>query len=85
MDAKIVELTEDDGGLADKIEQADTCKEALYESILKVDKVLNIDPTVHATRGIPLITAQAMLKHACVNRVKLLYCLELLPGCLFVW
>ena len=42
LDAEIVDL--DEGGLADKIEQADTYKETLYESTLKVDRILNATP-----------------------------------------
>ena len=44
LDAEIVDLIEDEGGLADEIEQADTYRETLYESILKVDRILNATP-----------------------------------------
>ena len=37
LDAKIVDLIEDEGGLADEIELTDTYKETLYEAVLKVD------------------------------------------------
>ena len=45
LDAEIVDLIEDEGELAEEIEQADTYKEGLYESILKVDRFLNTTPT----------------------------------------
>ena len=44
LDTEIVDLIEDEGGLADEIEQADTYKETLYEAILKVDRLLNATP-----------------------------------------
>ena len=46
LDAEIVNLIEDEGGLADEIEQADTYKETncISESILKVDRILNATP-----------------------------------------
>ena len=46
LDTEIVDLIEDEGGLADEIEQADTYKETLYETILKVDRVLNATPPI---------------------------------------
>ena len=49
LDAYIVELIEDEGGVAEKIEQADACKETMYESILKVDRLLN--NSTHLQRG----------------------------------
>ena len=50
LDAEIVKLTEDEGSLVHEIEQADIGREALYEAVLKVDKVLDVKPPVHATQ-----------------------------------
>ena len=68
LDAEIVDLIEDEGGLADEIEQADTYREMLYESILKVDRILNATPPT--PEALPT-TPRAMPTDARVNRVKL--------------
>ena len=68
LDAEIVDLIEDEGGLADEIEQGDTYKETLYESILKVDQLLNATPP---TPEAPPTTARGTSPNARVNRVKL--------------
>ena len=62
------DLIEDEGGLADEIEQAVTYRETLYESILKVDRILNATPP---TPEALLTTPRAMPTNARVNRVKL--------------
>ena len=69
LDAEVVDLIEDEAGLADEIEQADTYKETLYESILKVDRFLDTTPT--CTPESPRTTDTAAPARACVNRVKL--------------
>ena len=68
LDAEIVDLIEDEGGLADEIEQADTYKETLYEAILKVDRLLNATPP---TPEAPPTTTRGTPADARVNRVKL--------------
>ena len=72
LDAEIVELIEDETGLADEIEQADGYKETLHECILKVDRVLKLNatpptPDAHA----PTIVTAAPPTDVHVNRVKL--------------
>ena len=44
LDAEIIELIDDETGLADEIEQADTYKESLYECVLKINRLLNATP-----------------------------------------
>ena len=68
LDAEIVDLIQDEGGLVDGIEQADTYKETLYEAILKVDRLLNATPP---TLEAPPTTARGTPADARVNRVKL--------------
>ncbi len=66
LDAYIVELIEDEGGVAEEIEQADACKETMYESILKVDRLLNNSPPTRTP-----VTDRATPTEAHLNRVKL--------------
>ncbi len=60
LDAYIVELIDDE---AEEIEQADACKETMYEAILKVDRLLNNSPTTRT----PVMDRAAPR----LNRVKL--------------
>ena len=66
-----MELIEDEGDLVDEINQANTFKEALYASILKLDKVLDAKTSFHATPETLPIAAQTTLTDDHVNRVKL--------------
>jgi len=69
LDAEIVDLIEDEDGLAKEIEQADTYKEGLYESILKVDRFLNATPT--ETPDASARVSATPPSDTRVNRVKL--------------
>lgn len=46
LDAKIVDLTEDEGEPADELEQADACREELYGAPLQVERFLKTTPVM---------------------------------------
>lgn len=72
LDAEIVELVEDERGLADEIEQADKYKETLYECVLKVDRFLKATPPTPDTPTVPPVPPPvAPPADARINRVKL--------------
>ena len=68
LDAEIVELIKDEGGLADEIEQADGYKETLHECVLKVDRFLNATPPDVSA---PTIAAATPPTDVRINRIKL--------------
>jgi len=70
LDAEIVDLIEDEEELAGEIDQADTYKEGLYESVLKVDRFLNATPPIPDAPP-PTVTARTPPTATGVSRVKL--------------
>ena len=72
LDAEIVELVEDERGLADEIKQADKYKETLYECVLNVDQFLKATPpTPDAPTVLAVAPPMAPPADARINRVKL--------------
>ena len=70
LDTEIVDLIEDEGSLAEEIEQADGYKETLHECILKLDRFLKATPPTPDASA-PTVAAATPPTNVRVNRIRL--------------
>ena len=71
LDAEIVELVDDEGELANEIEQADANREALYASLLKVERFLDAAPPAPVPTGGATTHAYARVSGVKLPKIQL--------------